>query len=382
MLTETPIYKMNEATYSRIALAHAEVGCSPEILPTVLKLDVFFPGHTISFESVLQYLRTCSNCNLQCDYFVERGYGHPYVDLGIVEKYGQGGYYTGQLPTVPETTSNAAHYLHMLSNTVGNKSTDKESDIDFSISNSQYAALWYDHTSVQSASLVQPKPCDMYKFIDRRSTEVYIPPPGWTPPEISMSARSIANRESAEINRLRHLDFLNTVNNSRELLGKPKYVTEEFLNAAKLLHVCDNDEVPTTDVQYMDPWSDDLKDEEAPEEDETPSPHSFDIPLSYMNKTIAEATQDFYQMIETRVSASLRESSDIVIKLKHKYLRVFVPHDWTGITGIDPIVIEVTGDLPPFKKPRARPINPKMMTKAHEEFKRLLGYFYVPSNSP
>ena len=28
MLTETPIYRMNEATYSRIALAHAEVGCS------------------------------------------------------------------------------------------------------------------------------------------------------------------------------------------------------------------------------------------------------------------------------------------------------------------------------------------------------------------
>lgn len=84
MLTETPIYRMNEATYSRITLAHAEVGCSTEILPTMLKLDVYFPGHTITFDSVLQFLRSCSRCNFQCDHFVERGYGHPYVDQDIV----------------------------------------------------------------------------------------------------------------------------------------------------------------------------------------------------------------------------------------------------------------------------------------------------------
>jgi hypothetical protein len=101
-----------------------------------------------------------------------------------------------------------------------------------------------------------------------------------------------------------------------------------------------------------------------------------------MSKTIAEATLDFHQMIETRVSLVMRDGTDVVDKLKGKYLAVFVPHNWTGITGIDPIVIEVTDALPPFKKPRARPINPKMMTRAHDEFKRLLGYFYAPSTSP
>ncbi len=69
----------------------------------------------------------------------------------------------------------------------------------------------------------------------------------------------------------------------------------------------------------------------------------------------------------------MSDSTDVVEMLKNKHFPVFVPHNWTGITGIDPIVIEVTGDLPPYKKPRARPINPKMMTKAHGEFKRLLG---------
>ncbi len=41
-----------------------------------------------------------------------------------------------------------------------------------------------------------------------------------------------------------------------------------------------------------------------------------------MNKTIAEATLDFHQMIETRVSVVMRESTDVVDKLKNKYLRV------------------------------------------------------------
>jgi hypothetical protein len=134
--------------------------------------------------------------------------------------------------------------------------------------------------------------------------------------------------------------------------------------------------------EVVEPWSSDLHDEEAPEEADAPSPSSFDIPLSYMNQTINEATLDFHKMIDRRVSQAMTKSTEVVHMLKNKYLPVFVPHNWTGITGISPIVIEVTGDLPPFKKPRARPINPKVLTKAHDEFKRLLGYFYAPSTSP
>jgi hypothetical protein len=88
MLTETPIYKMNEATYSRIALAHAEVGCSTDILPTMLKLDVYFPGHTITFDGILQFLRACSRCNLQCEDFLDRGFQHPYIDPDTAHMYG------------------------------------------------------------------------------------------------------------------------------------------------------------------------------------------------------------------------------------------------------------------------------------------------------
>jgi hypothetical protein len=146
MLTETPIYRMNEATYARIALAHAEVGCNTEILPTMLKLDVYFPGHHITFESVLQFLRACSRCNFQCDHFLERGLEHPYLDPDSARMYGPTGNYTGKLPTVPETDTNAVHYLHMLSNSAASLTTPKISrDTEVPVYDSQQDSLWFDH---------------------------------------------------------------------------------------------------------------------------------------------------------------------------------------------------------------------------------------------
>jgi hypothetical protein len=37
----------------------------------------------------------------------------------------------------------------------------------------------------------------------------------------------------------------------------------------------------------------------------------------------------------------MRESTDIVSWLKTNFFPVFGPHKWTGISGIDPIVIEI-----------------------------------------
>jgi hypothetical protein len=101
-----------------------------------------------------------------------------------------------------------------------------------------------------------------------------------------------------------------------------------------------------------------------------------------MNKSLAEATTDFFNMIVTRVSAELSNATNVVENLKTKYLPVFVPQNWLGITGIPPVVIEVTPDIPLSRKPKARPVNPKMMGHVYKEFTRLSGYFYVPSTSP
>lgn len=122
--------------------------------------------------------------------------------------------------------------------------------------------------------------------------------------------------------------------------------------------------------------------EEAPEDVETPQPSNFDVPLSYMNKTMAEATDDFYKMIVTRVFPVMAEATSVVKHLKGIYLGVFVPHNWSGITGISPVVIEMIPDIPTIRKPKARPVNPRMMGHVHKVYMRLCGYFYVPSTSP
>lgn len=129
---------------------------------------------------------------------------------------------------------------------------------------------------------------------------------------------------NTELTTLNRQEFLNSV---REVVDNSNSIYLDFLDGVKKVKISDTDVVTTPDTQYMDPWSSDLNDEEAPEEADAPSPNSFDIPLSYMNKTVAEATMNFYQMIETRVSQLLRDSSDIVSNLKNKYLPVFVPHN-------------------------------------------------------
>lgn len=101
-----------------------------------------------------------------------------------------------------------------------------------------------------------------------------------------------------------------------------------------------------------------------------------------MNKTLAEATTNFFNMIVTRVSQELSAATSVVENLKGKYLPVFVPQNWLRITGMPPVVIELTPDILLSRKPKARPVYPKMMGRVFKEFTRLPEYFYAPSTSP
>ena len=62
-------------------------------------------------------------------------------------------------------------------------------------------------------------------------------------------------------------------------------------------------------------------------------------------------------------------------------LSVFVPEHWTGITGITPIDLQISEQLPLSLRPKARPVNPSLHDNAKKEFKRQQTYFYVPSDS-
>lgn len=100
---------------------------------------------------------------------------------------------------------------------------------------------------------------------------------------------------------------------------------------------------------------------------------------SLYEEDMPDATNDFFDMIVNRVSLELSAVTNMVENLKGKYLAVFVPQNYWGITGIPPVVIEVTPDIPLSWKPKAHPVNPNMMSHVFKEFTRLSGYLYVPS---
>jgi hypothetical protein len=123
--------------------------------------------------------------------------------------------------------------------------------------------------------------------------------------------------------------------------------------------------------------------EEAPEDMDTDLPSSFSGPLYYLLTTREEAISDLKKIIEDHVHPDFRASTPIVdFLLSEKALQCFVPEKWEGLKGFEPLELTFLPTLPASKKPKARPVNPKLMEAAKKEFNRLLTYFYRPSTSP
>ena len=121
----------------------------------------------------------------------------------------------------------------------------------------------------------------------------------------------------------------------------------------------------------------------ASEDTETPQPCSFTGPLYYLGKPYLEAVQQYKDLITTHVSSQfLLEVPDLAEFLTTDIaLSVFIPEHWTGITGITPIDLQFSEQLPLSLRPKARPVNPSLYDNAEKEFKRLNNYFCVPSDS-
>ena len=102
----------------------------------------------------------------------------------------------------------------------------------------------------------------------------------------------------------------------------------------------------------------------------------------YIGKTRAEALKDYEQLLETHVSSEMKEQTNVMHLLRTKAVKVFVPDEWSGVKGVEPLKIKWKDTLPDRIKPKARPINPKLWEASEKEFRRLCGYFYRKSRSP
>lgn len=128
------------------------------------------------------------------------------------------------------------------------------------------------------------------------------------------------------------------------------------------------------------PWSQPVN-VPAPEDEATPLPCSFTYALHFMEQSVADSKQEYLDLFETHVHPDFLIHANVRELLLTKGAHVFIPQNWDGIRHVEPIKIEVIGEMPKNIKPKARNVNPALMEHAYAEFKRLLGYFYEPSNS-
>jgi len=144
----------------------------------------------------------------------------------------------------------------------------------------------------------------------------------------------------------------------------------------------DKGQVHALEGDIIYPWTQTIT-EPAPEEDIVDLPCSFSYALYNMSKPREQLVREFLDAIPKQISPDVIANYPRLVELvKSKGCNVFVPSNWDGINGFEPIHIPVSPDIPKDMKFKARRINPRLWENAKTEYDRLLGYFYVESYSP
>lgn len=133
--------------------------------------------------------------------------------------------------------------------------------------------------------------------------------------------------------------------------------------------------------ELLDPFPD-VPIQTAPEEEDTYVPCSFTESLNFLEKSYEESIQEFRQCIDKQVNPEFMKRTKVKEMLEDWGFKAFVPSNWEGIKGIEPLELEWRSDMPDHIDSVSRYINPKLMDQATKEFERMKGYFYEPSTSP
>ena len=101
-----------------------------------------------------------------------------------------------------------------------------------------------------------------------------------------------------------------------------------------------------------------------------------------MTKPWEEVYKDYVDMFQTHVADEWRKDSRVMTLLQsEEALAVFVPKEWKGITGFDPVEFHFHEDMPKEHRPPYRPINPRLFEATKAEFARMCKYMYEDSDS-
>jgi hypothetical protein len=111
-------------------------------------------------------------------------------------------------------------------------------------------------------------------------------------------------------------------------------------------------------------------------------PCSFPWHLHFMEMPYKDAVDEYYSLFDTHVNKEFAAQTNVIELLQTKGVQVFVPSNWDGINGVDPIELNWKPEIPERMKPPARPVNPRLFAHSEKEYHRLSSYMYTNSTSP
>ena len=133
--------------------------------------------------------------------------------------------------------------------------------------------------------------------------------------------------------------------------------------------------------ELIEPWSCG-KEEVSPEELDTPEPCAFTDAMYYLTKPHEEVLQDYMDMLPSHVNEEWQQTSDIMKRMKSvRYIQAFVPKEWVGLEGFEPLEFEFAEDMPAVHKCPFRPISQHIWQDTKNEIDRMNTYMYTDSDS-
>jgi len=158
---------------------------------------------------------------------------------------------------------------------------------------------------------------------------------------------------------------------------RPPMAPGEPLMAADLMPDMEELE-PPEGCEY--PWST-RHDEHCPEDDLIPEAISNDRHLEHLTRSYGDEMERFHTLLNEHIDSDFMKAKPEVKELLKKYVGCFVKEKWVGL-NLPEIVIKFKDTLPARLKPYTPRIPQNLLGHSEKEFKRMLEYFYVESDSP
>ena len=104
--------------------------------------------------------------------------------------------------------------------------------------------------------------------------------------------------------------------------------------------------------------------------------------MYYLTKPHEEVLQDYMDMLPSHVNEEWQQTSDIINRMKSvRYIQAFVPKEWVGLEGFEPLEFEFAEDMPAVHKCPFRPISQHIWHDTKNEIDRMNTYMYTDSDS-